>query len=92
MDEIKFSLIGMDAVYWNSDRVCPTPDEVRLRVAARTKDKVSAARVGEEVEALYTNGPAGGCGATKGVREIVSVASMLINRNDVTPTVVYKEV
>ncbi len=92
MDEIKFSLIGVDAIYWNSGRVSPAPEEVRLRVAARTRDRVSAARVGEEVEALYTNGPAGGCGATKGVREIVSVASMLIDRRDVTPTVVYKEV
>jgi hypothetical protein len=92
VDEIKFSLIGMDAVYWNSDRVSPTPDEVRLRVAGRTKDRVSASRIGQEVEALYTNGPAGGCGATQGVREIISVASMLISRSDVSPTVLFKEV
>ncbi|MPM33632.1 hypothetical protein SDC9_80209 [bioreactor metagenome] len=92
IDELKFSLIGVDAVYWNDRRVCPAPDEVRLRVAGRTKDRVSASRIGQEVEALYTNGPAGGCGATQGVREIISVASMLISRDDVTPEVIFKEV
>ncbi len=91
-EEIKIDLIGVNAVYWNTDRKCATPEEVRLRVSARTKDRTTAARIGEEVEALYTNGPAGGCGAVKGIRDIVSVASMLIDRNDVQASVVMKEV
>jgi hypothetical protein len=84
--------IGVNAIYWNHDVNPETPREVRLRVAGRTKDKVSAARIGQEVEALYTNGPAGGCGATQGVREIISVASLLINRDDVSTRVIYMEV
>lgn len=91
-DEMKIDLIGVNSVYWNTDRHCAVPEEVRLRVSARTKDRITAARIGEEVEALYTNGPAGGCGATKGVRDIISVASMLINRNDVVAEVIMKEV
>lgn len=92
IDEIKISFIGVDSIYWNSSRQYTLPEEVRLRVAARTRDRVSASRIGQEVEALYTNGPAGGCGATQGVREIISVASMLINRDNVKPTVIMKEV
>ena len=36
-----------------------------------------AHEVGREVEALYTNGPAGGGGATASVRDIISIASIL---------------
>jgi hypothetical protein len=91
-EEIKIDLIGINSLYWNTGRECAEPEEVRLRVSARTKDRTIAARIGEEVEALYTNGPAGGCGAVKGIRDIVSVASMLIDRNDVTASVIVKEV
>ena len=41
------------------------PYEVRLRVAGRSADRQKAALIGEEVEALFTNGPAGGGGARK---------------------------
>lgn len=92
MDEIKIDYIGVNSLYWNSDMELSEPNEVRLRVAARTKDAQLASRIGEEVETLYTNGPAGGCGATKSTKEIISVASMLIDRNDVTSQVVYQEV
>jgi hypothetical protein len=85
--------LGHDSIYWNSERApVPSAPEYRLRVAGRTKDRTSASRIAEEVEALYTNGPAGGCGAVKSVQEIVSVASILIDRKDVTPHVVIKEV
>ena len=92
LDEMKIDLIGINAVYWNIDRKCAAPEEVRLRVSARTKDRTAAARIGEEVEALYTNGPAGGCGAIKGVRDIISVASILIDRDDVKTAVKMREV
>jgi hypothetical protein len=92
IDEIKFDFVGINSIYWNHDRSYKQPEEVRLRVAARTKDRVSASRIGQEVEALYVNGPAGGCGAEQGVREIISVASLLIDRNDVCTKVTYKEV
>ena len=93
LDEVKIDLIGVNSLNWNPDRYRSTdPDEIRVRVAARTRDKIVAARIGEEVEAMYTNGPAGGCGAVKRVTEIVSVASMLVSRNDVTATVCIKEV
>lgn len=83
VDEIKYDLLGVNSLYWNYDREDSKPEEVRLRVAARTKDKAIAAKIGEEVETLYTNGPAGGGGATKKVSEIISVASILIPKEDV---------
>lgn len=83
VDEIKYDLLGVNSLYWNYDREDTKPEEVRLRVSARTKDKATAAKIGEEVETLYTNGPAGGGGATKKVSEIISVASILIPKQDV---------
>lgn len=37
------------------------PCELRVRVAGRTENLADAARIGNEVETIYTNGPAG-CG------------------------------
>lgn len=93
IDELKIEIIGVNSLYRNSERAyMVTPEEVRLRVAARTKTKADAKKIGEEVETLYTNGPAGGGGATKGISDIVSVASILISRDDVKAEVVYEEV
>ena len=60
---------------------------MRLRVAARTRDRHNAELVGNEVEALYTNGPAGGGGVVKSTRKIVSVASVLIPNTWAQPRV-----
>ena len=82
--------MGVDSLYGEGISLTMgkgEPAEVRLRVAARTKDRENAQLVGNEVEALYTNGPAGGGGVTKSVRKIVSVASVLIPREEVVPRV-----
>jgi hypothetical protein len=57
------------------------PNEVRLRVAVRTPARREAVLVANEVEALYTNGPAAGGGATKSVREVVAAAAVLVPRD-----------
>ena len=54
---------------------------VRLRVVGRTKSLADAVRVGNEVEALYTNGPSAGAGVTKSAREVLAVASTLVPRD-----------
>ena len=84
-DELKFDLIGCNSLYWNPDYKYNEPSEVRVRVAGRARTKAVADLVPNEVEALYTNGPAGGCGAVKRTRDIVSVASILVSRYDVKP-------
>ena len=84
VDELRVDLMGVNSLYGTASKEAPAPQEVRLRVAARTKCREEAEKIGNEVEALYTNGPAGGGGAVKNVRRIVSVASILMPRDAVT--------
>lgn len=91
-DEIRIDLLGINGLYKNNERTYNAPEEVRLRVAARTKFHKNAVQVGNEVETLYTNGPSGGGGATKSVSEIISVASILIPREEVKAEVYFEEV
>jgi hypothetical protein len=60
---------------------------VRLRVVGRTESMAEAVRLANEVETLYTNGPAGGGGASKSAREVLAVVSTLIPRTQVAPSV-----
>ncbi|MBV7276573.1 DUF1446 domain-containing protein [Clostridium sp. PL3] len=97
IEELRIDLIGVNSLYKDSlsDALNNGRNdfgEVRLRVAARTLTKEAAAVIGNEVEALYTNGPAGGGGARKGVKEIVSVASIFVPSEDINIKVVYEEV
>ena len=85
--ELRIDYVGVSAVHRTNFGQTQVPYEVRLRVAANTPDATKAAVIGEEVEALYTNGPAGGGGARKYVSEVVGMVSVLINRDRVTPTV-----
>ncbi|WP_455930003.1 acyclic terpene utilization AtuA family protein [Pseudomonas fluorescens] len=85
MQELRAELIGMDSLH--GPRSSVEPWEVRLRVAARCEDRNEAVRVGNEVETLYTNGPSGGGGASKSVRQVVAVASLLLPRSAVNPRI-----
>lgn len=80
--EARFDLIGVDSLHGAelSSRDAE-PYEVRIRVTGRTASLAEAIRIGNEVETLYTNGPAGGGGATKSAREIVAVQSVLLPRD-----------
>ncbi|MCP9762645.1 acyclic terpene utilization AtuA family protein [Lacihabitans soyangensis] len=57
--------------------------EIRLRVSGLAKTAEIAAWIGEEVEALYTNGPSGGGGVRKSVTEIIGIQSILIDRESI---------
>ncbi|MFC3885507.1 hypothetical protein ACFOU2_19335 [Bacillus songklensis] len=65
--------------------------EIRLRVAGRAPTEKVAAKIGEEVEALYTNGPAGGGGARKYTNEVIGIVSILIPRNRINTSVMIRE-
>ncbi|KPW83196.1 Protein of unknown function [Pseudomonas congelans] len=84
-EDIRAELIGVNALHGSQlgARAEGEPWEVRLRVAARCLDKNDAVRVGNEVETLYTNGPYGGGGASKSVRQVVAVASLFVPRDQV---------
>ena len=79
--ELRFDLIGVDSLHGPLVSAhANEPYEVRIRVAGRTESLREAVRIGNEVETLYTNGPAGGGGAWKSARDVVAVASVLLPR------------
>jgi len=79
MSESRFDIIGLNSLH--GSRLSPhesEPYEVRVRVTGRTDSLAEAARIGNEVETLYTNGPAGGGGVSRHAREVVAVQSVLL--------------
>ncbi|WP_311971206.1 acyclic terpene utilization AtuA family protein [Pseudomonas baltica] len=93
-EEVRADLMGVDSLHGAviGNRAGVEPWEVRLRVSARCTDKATAVKIGNEVETLYTNGPAGGGGATKSVRQVVAVASLLVDRGRVAARVHLEDV
>lgn len=81
--ELRVDLIGMSSVHGDSFHHEREPYEVRLRIAGKASTAALATLVGEEVEALYTNGPAGGGGVRKYVHENIGIVSTLISREKI---------
>ena len=84
--DLRREYIGVNHLYGSA---LPTPEtkEVRVRIVARTDDYATAQKIGNEVETLYTNGPAGGGGVTKSVQEIIAIQSVLLPKERVQPQV-----
>jgi len=89
--ELRTDLIGIDALHGAASPLVE-PYEVRLRVAARTTSERDARRVAREVEALFTNGPAGGGGAFASVRPVLAIRTALVARDRVSCRVDYVRV
>jgi len=90
--ELRFDLIGVDALHGaDVSGHANEPYEVRVRVTGRTENLREAVRIGNEVETLYTNGPAAGGGAFKSARDVVAVASVLLPRELARPQVRFVE-
>lgn len=90
-DELRIDYIGVSSTHRNTFGQWNEPYEVRLRVAAKTCSLSDAAKIGEEVESLYTNGPAGGGGARKYTQEVLGIVSSLLPREEIEVSVVIKE-
>ena len=79
VSDARFELIGVDAVHRGAGRSGNgEPAEVRVRVAGRTLDLHSARRIGQEVTALWLNGPAAGGGGTRTVSENIAIVSVVV--------------
>lgn len=90
--DMRFDLIGVNAMHGDAFGASwGEPYEVRARAAGRADSREAAARIGAEVESLYTNGPAGGGGARQEVSEIIGIWSALVPRGAVTCRVEYLE-
>ncbi|WP_298873395.1 acyclic terpene utilization AtuA family protein [uncultured Bradyrhizobium sp.] len=83
LSDIRADLIGLNALYPGASH--SEPPDVRIRIAGRTRSQAEAQRIGNEVETLYTNGPAGGGGASKATRRTIGVVSVLIPRERAQP-------
>jgi hypothetical protein len=87
--DLRLELIGVDSI---SPGGVDRPSELRVRVAARTRTLAAAVRVGREVEALYTNGPAGGGGATQSVKPVIAIESAFVKRAAVSTSLYWERV
>ena len=88
----RYELIGVNAILGDTLAQGYQPYEVRARVALRVSTKREAEQVANEVEALYLNGPAGGGGVTKSVREVIAAASVLMPRDGIHTSVTFLEI
>jgi len=80
--ELRFDLIGVNSIHGPGlSRPAAEPYEVRMRATAKADDNRTAAMILSAVEALYTNGPAGGGGVTGFTREVTAMTSTLIARS-----------
>lgn len=89
--EVRYDILGVNAMHGESLSGGGEPYEVRIRVAGRAENLKEATRIANEVESLYTCGPAGGGGASKSARDIVAVVSVLLPRDDIHPSVHLEE-
>jgi len=87
--QLRADLIGVVSVFGDdAGRLLgETPDsgrrDVRLRVAATHADRAEAERLGREVTALYTCGPAGGGGVRTALTARLNTVSCLLPRDAV---------
>jgi hypothetical protein len=92
INDLRIDHIGLDSLHegqWNEES---TPYEIRLRVAGKCDREEDAANIGQEVQTLYTNGPAGGGGATMETKQVIGIVSTLVDRDYVEPIVEIQEV
>ncbi len=89
--ELRLEIIGIDSVHRGPlVGSGPEPAEARIRVVGRTDSLEDAIRIGNEVETLWLNGPAGGGGAWKSARQVIATVSTLFPRSEVETIVTYE--
>lgn len=87
LNETRYDILGINSLFKSTLKPPEDNLEVRLRVAACADTEEQATVVGLEVEALYTNGPAGGGGARSSLTKNISVASVLVPEDTVAPVI-----
>ncbi|WP_260287166.1 acyclic terpene utilization AtuA family protein [Peribacillus aracenensis] len=94
-EEVRYDLIGVDSCHWSASPE-PDPDinEVRLRVAAKCREKKEAAKVARETTSLMGVGPIGATGqlGAPAPREVFALWPTLVPREEVKTRVEIKEV
>ncbi len=97
-EPVRIDIIGTGAVHDNDMSakrkrdVLPKYGEYRVRAAIRSVDQKTAQTISDEVQRLYTSGPAAGGGVRQYVTAQVSTASVLIEPEKVLPHVRVEEI
>jgi hypothetical protein len=94
-DEIRIDFLGLNAIHGvMTPPQAPEPYEVAVRVAARTRTRAEALKVGREVDGMAVSG-VGMTGKRvphqDRTREIIGVWSSLVPREKITPTINFFE-
>ena len=94
-EDLRIDFLGLNAIHGDATPAdAPEPYEIAVRVAARTRTREEAVKVGREVDGMAVSGIAH---TGKRVphqdrfREVIGVWSALVPRECITPTVDYFE-
>ncbi len=94
-DEVRIDFLGINAIHGAATpKDAPEPYEVAVRVAARTKTREEAIKVGREVDGMAVSGIAHTgkrVPHAERTREIIGVWSSLVAREKVIPSIKYFE-
>ncbi|WP_227816325.1 acyclic terpene utilization AtuA family protein [Nitrogeniibacter aestuarii] len=88
-----FDLIGVASVFndadgaWLATEGKAEPHDVRLRMAVSSNDRRAVERALQEVEALYTAGPAGGGGVRAHLTPLMNSTSVFVERDAFEPQI-----
>lgn len=95
-DEYKVDIIGYNSLFPRDyEAGYPggvEPLELRLRVAARARDRETLELIANEVDSFTISGPANCGGLERNIQELIPVLSILIPREDITISYVTEEV
>jgi hypothetical protein len=94
-DELRIDFLGVNAIHGAmTPSAAPEPYEIAVRVAARTRTREEAIKVGREVDGMAVSG-VGMTGKRvphqERTREIIGVWSSLVPRDQIHPTINYYE-
>jgi len=94
-EEVRIDFLGLNAIHGAmTPKAAPEPYEIAVRVAARTKTREEAIKVGREVDGMAVSG-VGMTGKRvphqDRTREIIGVWSSLVPREKVVPTISFFE-
>jgi Acyclic terpene utilisation family protein AtuA len=94
-EELRIDFLGLNAIHGAmTPENQPEPYEIAVRVAARTRTREEAIKVGREVDGMAVSG-VGMTGKRvphqDRTREVIGVWSSLVPREKVTPTIAYYE-
>jgi hypothetical protein len=94
-EEVRIDFLGLNAIHGAmTPKDAPEPYEIAVRVAARTKTRDEAIKVGREVDGMAVSG-VGMTGKRvphqDRTREIIGVWSALVPREKITPSINYYE-